>query len=190
MLFERLPVPYQYWILWILFEAFAVASIVLIAVLFGPKYTTKDAYKWETNPFGYHPLMMVIGLFFLYSNAILIYRTFRKQEKILLKVLHAFILIGSLAFASVGLTAIIRNKDIGKRLHLMSYHAWFGLFTLFLFFLQWLAGLTIFLFPGVSLQLRREYLSRFLFKDYVLLISFSFSLLAIVSGDKQSSFVQ
>ena len=166
MFLEGLSARQRYVFFLLLFEIFSTVSVILIGILFSENFYSKG-YQWKTNPFGYHPLMMVIGFFFLFGNSILIYRTFTKQRKIQVKILHALILIGSFVFALVGLTAIVRNKNLTNRSHLMSYHSWFGVFTLVLFFLQWLFGFSIFLLDCVSLRIRRRYLSRSLslFKD-------------------------
>ena len=149
----------MYPILVIAAELFGITSVVLVG-LFYPKNGYYPTYNWETNPFSYHPLMMTIGLLFCYGNAIIVYRTFRRAPKYPMKLLHAFLLISSLAFAAVGLAAIIRNKNLRGTSHFMTFHSWLGLTTIILFTFQWIGGFVSFLVPQLSLKVRKAYMPR------------------------------
>ena len=51
-------------------------------------------FAWSSNPgleFNYHPVLMTIGLIFLYAEAILIYRVLAKFPKRLVKMIHGVI---------------------------------------------------------------------------------------------------
>ena len=149
-----------YWILLIVGEIFGIISVILVG-LFYPKDGRYGNYDWEKNPFSYHPLLMTIGLLFCYGNGIILYRTFPKTKKLLVKIFHGFVLISSLVFAAVGLAAIIRTKNLAQRPHFFTYHSWIGITTLTLFVFQWILGFISFLFPQLSLSFRQFYLPRF-----------------------------
>ena len=150
---------YFYPILLIIAEICGVLSVILVA-LFYPANGRYEYYDWKTNPFSYHPLMMTIGLVFCYGNGIILYRTFPKVSKYPVKLCHAFLLISSFVFAAVGLSAIIRSKELSKGSHFLTYHSWIGLTTLILFVLQWICGFVSFLFPQLSLEIRQLYMPR------------------------------
>ena len=143
-------------------ELFGISSVILVGLFFDKSVST-TTYNWSTNPFSYHPLLMTIGLLFCYGNAIILYRTFKKTPKLLMKILHAIFLIASLALAAGGLAAIIRSKNLGNRPHFMTFHSWLGLTTLILFALQWICGFVSFLVPRLSLETRRKYMPRYKF---------------------------
>ncbi len=149
----------SYRILLILGEIFGFLSIILVGLFF-PKNGFYATYNWDKNPFSYHPLMMTIGLLFCYGNAIIVYRTFKQIPKSAVKLFHACLLIISLSFAAIGLAAIIRSKNVGKRPHFMTYHSWIGLTTIILFTLQWICGFVSFLVPKLSLEFRQTYIPR------------------------------
>jgi len=139
-------------------EVFGLLSVILVGLLFVENgfYPT---YNWITNPFSYHPLMMTIGLLFCYGNAIVLYRTFKGTSKSIIKIVHASLLIISLAFAATGFAAIIRTKNvILKAPHFMSFHSWLGLATIICFVLQWIMGFVTFLAPQLNLVFRMAYL--------------------------------
>jgi len=90
-----------------------------------------------------------------------LYRTFKQTRKNVVKILHALLLIISLAFAAIGFTAIIRSKIAGNRPHFMTYHSWIGLTTITLFVFQWIMGFVSFLVPQLSLNFRKGYMPSF-----------------------------
>lgn len=84
-----------YFLLLILGEIFGVISVILVG-FFYPRDGPYGNYDWQANPFSYHPLLMTIGLLFCYGNGILLYRTFVKSNKLLVKIFHGFVLISAL----------------------------------------------------------------------------------------------
>ena len=53
-------------------------------------------FSWQSNPsleFNWHPLLMILGMIYLYGNGILMYRMFRNERKRKLKLIHAGIMI-------------------------------------------------------------------------------------------------
>ncbi|CAF1401248.1 unnamed protein product [Rotaria sordida] len=147
----------SYSILLCLGEIFGLLSIILVGLLFDRRVSS-DVYNWKTNPFSYHPLMMTIGLLFCYGNAILLYRTFKQIPKLMVKIFHACFLIISLTLGTFGLAAIIRSKIITNRPHFMTFHSWIGIATIGLFVFQWICGFISYLFPKLSLDIRKGYM--------------------------------
>ncbi|ELU10148.1 hypothetical protein CAPTEDRAFT_167574 [Capitella teleta] len=146
--------------IWVLAsQAIGLAAVVLTAVWMGHYH---GGFAWQENPavqFNYHPLFMVIGLVFLYSNSIISYRVFRHQNKVYIKLLHAALHILALVFAGVGLKAVFdsHNLVVPPVANMYSLHSWVGLSTVILFAFQWFVGLVTFLLPGFSQELRAMY---------------------------------
>ncbi|UJR17110.1 hypothetical protein I4U23_004006 [Adineta vaga] len=115
-------------------EIFGLLSVIAVGFLFNENVSA-NTYNWQKNPFSYHPLMMTLGLMFCYGNAILLYRTFRKSPKLIVKICHALFLLISFACGAVGFTAIFRSKQLGQRPHFMTFHSWLGLATLVFIYL-------------------------------------------------------
>lgn len=123
----------------------------------------RNGFSWRSNPqleFNWHPLLMIIGLVFLYANAMLIYRTQRNVRKRRLKLTHAGIMLFIVLLTVIALIAVFDSHNLASPPipNLYSLHSWVGLTTVILFCCQWLAGYTSFLFPGLQPPLRASYL--------------------------------
>ncbi|KAK3592004.1 hypothetical protein CHS0354_031511 [Potamilus streckersoni] len=146
-------------------QGLGLAAVILVAVWMGHFH---EGFAWQTEPkleFNYHPVFMVIGMIFLYTDAILAYRVFRNMKKIYIKVLHASIQVAALIFASVGLKAVFDSHNLENPpfKNLYSLHSWLGLSTVILFGLQWVCGFISFLFPRLSLGMRQLYMPNHVF---------------------------
>ncbi|KAJ8364733.1 hypothetical protein SKAU_G00135640 [Synaphobranchus kaupii] len=119
--------------------------------------------------FNVHPLCMVLGMVFLYGDAILVYRVFRNESKRSIKILHAVLHLIALIFSVIGFVAVFDFHAKAKIPDMYSLHSWCGMLTFVLFCLQWLMGLGFFLFPGASPWLRSWYLSLHIFFGLALL---------------------
>jgi cytochrome b-561 len=106
--------------------------------------------------------MIFCMIYFFLSNlkAILIYRIFPRTKKIIVKIVHAVLQVGVMAFAITALIAAFdsHNKRDQPIPNMYSLHSWVGLVAVILFSLQWVIGFVSFLFPKLSDGLRAAYL--------------------------------
>lgn len=138
----------------VLTEVLGLVLVVLVAVWCGQK-----GFGWTSAPaleFNWHPLLMVIALIFLNGNAILTFRVLRNNPKPILKYIHGGIQFLTLPLVIIGLVAVFdsHNYNVPPTPNLYSLHSWIGLGAVILFFMQWVIGLTAFLFPGLSAEYR------------------------------------
>ncbi|XP_070565224.1 plasma membrane ascorbate-dependent reductase CYBRD1-like isoform X1 [Ptychodera flava] len=143
-------------ILVLLSQLVGLAGITLIGVWMGKL----GGFGWDGSgkEFNLHPLLMTIGLIFLYAEAILAYRVFRNSKKVYIKSLHGIIHMLAFVCAVVGLKAVFDNHNANNISNMYSLHSWIGLTTVILFGLQLLCGFVTFLFPGLQQSLRAVYL--------------------------------
>ncbi|KAK6617064.1 hypothetical protein RUM44_005421 [Polyplax serrata] len=140
-------------------EAIGALSLILIAIWLG---SYRNGFTWTSNPslqFNWHPLLMTLGMVFLYANGILVYRSLRNSHKKTLKIAHAVINAFALLLTIVGLQAVFDSHNLASPPipNMYSLHSWIGLGSVILFACQWLAGLITFLYPSLSATLRAAY---------------------------------
>jgi len=138
---------------------------VLVVVLVSVWITLfRGGFAWSSKPsleFNYHPVLMTIGLVFLYAEAILVYRVFAKYPKRIVKIMHGVIQAVSLLFALIALKAVLDSHNLnpkGPIPNFYSMHSWLGLLTIGLFVLQLLAGFSIFGWPGGTDAFKKFYM--------------------------------
>jgi cytochrome b-561 len=154
-------------------QLLGVVSVVITAVWMGHY---RGGFAWQSDPdhqFNYHPLFMIIGMVFLYADAILAYRVFRNDRKVYIKVLHGCMHVCALLFAGVGLKAVFDSHNLKKPdpiPNLYSLHSWLGLFVVVSFGLQWLLGFASFLWPKLGMGARTMYMPYHTFWGVTLLI--------------------
>ncbi|XP_022523806.2 transmembrane ascorbate-dependent reductase CYB561 [Astyanax mexicanus] len=149
-------------------QVLGVACVVITGVWMGHFY---GGYAWNGSgqQFNVHPLCMVLGMVFLYGDGVLVYRVFRNESKRSVKILHALIHMMALVISIVGLVAVFDYHNKANIPNMYSLHSWCGMLTFVLYFLQWLLGLGLFLFPWASTVLRSWYLPLHVFFGLVLL---------------------
>lgn len=130
----------------------------------------RGGFAWEgALQFNVHPLCMVIGMVFLFGDALLVYRVFRNESKYTSKIIHGTLHVFAFVIALVGIIAVFQNHANSKIPHLYSIHSWCGIAVFILFFTQWMFGFTLFLFPGASMTHRSRYKSLHVFFGIILL---------------------
>ncbi|KAL4630864.1 cytochrome b561 [Arapaima gigas] len=163
-------------------QVLGLACVVITGVWMGHY---RGGYAWDgsAHEFNVHPLCMVLGLVFLYGDAILVYRVFRNESKRAVKILHAVLHLIALVLGVVGFAAVFDFHRSIKTANMYSLHSWCGMVTFILFCLQWLLGLSFFLFRWASAQLRSWYLSLHVFFGLVL---FALSIATCLLGITES----
>ncbi|GIY22137.1 putative cytochrome b561 [Caerostris darwini] len=151
---------------WLLIcQLMGVLSIALVSAWCG-QYL--GGFAWQSDPkhqFNYHPFFMVLGMVFLYGDALLVYRVFRNQRKRPLKFLHFGLHTLAFIFAIVALKAVFDSHNLANPPvpNLYSVHSWVGLMAIILFALQYFCGFVAFLFPGLTKIWRTKYLPLHIF---------------------------
>jgi cytochrome b-561 len=135
----------------LLSQALGVLVVVLVAIWMG---SYKGGFSWTDHAFNFHPLFMVLGMVFMYADAILVYRIFRHNRKMSIKILHAMLHILALLFSIIGLRAVFYAHNINNAPNMYSLHSWLGLATVILYCIQWLIGFLAFLYPKFSEETR------------------------------------
>jgi len=152
-------------IFWSTFGAAEISGIVLVILMGYWTGVTRGGFAWQDNPkkeFNWHPLLMTIGLIYLYGNGMIFYRVFRDGKKKTLKLLHAAIMMGSFILMVIALKAAFDSHDLNTPNpipNMYSLHSWMGIIVACLFTIQWLGGFTIFLVPATPLRMKQLYLS-------------------------------
>ncbi|KAF6775579.1 hypothetical protein AHF37_05104 [Paragonimus kellicotti] len=140
----------------IISQVLGVFCVILTGIWLGAYW---GGFSWtDVRIFNYHPLFMVLGLVFLYGDAILVYRVFRTYRKLPIKVLHAVLHILAFLFAILGVKAVFEMHKMANFPDLYSLHSWIGIVVVVLFAIQWLAGLVAFLVPQMPQRNRACYL--------------------------------
>lgn len=117
----------------------------------------RGGFGWSSKPdlqFNWHPLLMTIGLIYLFANSIMIYRALRTMRKQKLKLIHAAIhgvVVLCIIIAQVAVFSFHNAKGFPN---LYSLHSWIGLTAVILYVGQWIMSLLIYLYPGAPLPIR------------------------------------
>ncbi|XP_075209877.1 transmembrane ascorbate-dependent reductase CYB561 isoform X2 [Lycorma delicatula] len=142
----------------------------------------RGGFGWSANPplqFNWHPLLMTIGMVYLFANSIMIYRSLRNKRKKQLKLLHAGIHTVIVLFILIAQIAVISFHNALDIPNFYSLHSWVGIITMLIFFAQWIFGMITFLYPGLSPQLRTTILPLHVFFG---LIAFVLAIATSISG--------
>ncbi|KAM6459421.1 transmembrane ascorbate-dependent reductase CYB561 isoform 1-T5 [Liasis olivaceus] len=161
-------------------QILGLAVITMMAAWIG-QY--RGGIAWDSSQllFNVHPLCMVIGMVFLQGDALLVYRVFRNESKRSTKILHGLIHVLALIIALVGLIAVFQYHKKQGFPDMYSLHSWCGITAFGFYFIQWLFGFYIFLFPGASFSLRSRYKPQHVFFGaLIFILSIATALLGIL----------
>eukprot|EP00092_Neocalanus_flemingeri_P023023 GFUD01024957.1.p1 GENE.GFUD01024957.1~~GFUD01024957.1.p1 ORF type:complete len:238 (-),score=46.38 GFUD01024957.1:260-973(-) len=109
--------------------------------------------------FNWHPILMTLGLIFLYGNGALIYRVIppkNESHKLGLKIGHAVLMMVAFIVMVIGLQAAFDSHNLSDppKPNLYTLHSWVGIIAAMLFGAQWVLGFSAFLFPKFSPEIR------------------------------------
>ncbi|CAG2101934.1 unnamed protein product [Medioppia subpectinata] len=138
----------------ILSQVLGLFVIVLVSVWIS-KYLGGIGFATNSQLFNFHPLLMTLGMVFLFGDAILVYRVLRNERKKILKILHAVLNGSALVLALLGSWAVYRFHYNMNIPNLYSLHSWIGGLTMVLFTGQFAIGFVSFLIPGLAPTYRR-----------------------------------
>uniref|UniRef100_A0A2M4ADQ3 Putative cytochrome n=1 Tax=Anopheles triannulatus TaxID=58253 RepID=A0A2M4ADQ3_9DIPT len=148
-------------VLYLVTQLVGITIIILVSCWIGIHL---NGLAWTSQPsvqFNWHPLLMSVGMIFLYGNSILIYRGFRYARKKALKITHATIHGAAFVFTVIALVAVFDSHNLARPApipNMYTLHSWVGLSAVLLFSLQYVFGFVSYLFPGVREQLRASYM--------------------------------
>jgi len=141
-------------------EGVGAVTVILVTVWAGHY---RGGFTWRSNPdvqFNWHPVLMTLGMIFLYANSIMVYRAFRNNRKHRLKLAHMLIHVVAFIVVIIGLVAVFDSHNLKDPPipNLYSLHSWIGLSSVILFACQWVSGFITFFFPGLQSPLRAAYM--------------------------------
>jgi len=143
----------------------AVEAVGLLAVILTIHWVNhfKGGVEWGYTDLGitfnWHPILMTLGLIFLYGNGALIYRVIppkNESHKLGLKIGHAVIMMVAFVIMVIGLQAAFDSHNLASppKPNMYTLHSWIGLIAALLFGIQWALGFSAFLFPKFSPEIR------------------------------------
>lgn len=145
------------------FLAVEVTGLLAVIMTIAWVIEFKGGVVWGTTELGinfnWHPILMTLGLIFLYGNGALIYRVFpprNDSHKLGLKIGHAVVMMITFIIMVIGLQAAFDSHNLATppKPNLYTLHSWIGLIAALLFGLQWALGFSAFLFPKFSPEIR------------------------------------
>ncbi|XP_055625354.1 plasma membrane ascorbate-dependent reductase CYBRD1 [Toxorhynchites rutilus septentrionalis] len=147
-------------LLYLITQMVGITLIILVSSWVGVHL---NGLAWTSRPsvqFNWHPLLMTMGMIFLYGNSILVYRGFRYARKKPLKITHALIHAMAFIFTVIALVAAFDSHNLARPPipNMYTLHSWVGMSAVIIFSLQYVFGFASYLFPGVRDQLRATYM--------------------------------
>ncbi|CAI5450130.1 unnamed protein product [Caenorhabditis angaria] len=136
---------------------FGFTTVLLNGYFFN---TFRDGLTWPTKQqhdyYGiqFHGFLMVLGFVFFQGEALLSYRIYRYEPKIISKLIHGILHFLAISLGITALIAIIINKNLGGNKHFYSIHSWIGVCLLTVYILQFTFGFFTFLMPCASVKHR------------------------------------
>ncbi|XP_060660612.1 plasma membrane ascorbate-dependent reductase CYBRD1 isoform X1 [Drosophila nasuta] len=145
------PALINFKVLYVLTQLCGLTMIVLVGTWIGQHYGGLGGSSNPKLEFNWHPLFMTIGFIYLYGNSILVYRGFRTTRKKTLKLTHAGIHMAAFILTVIALKTVFDSHNLADPPipNMYSLHSWLGLSAVIIFGLQYVAGFTAFLVPGM-----------------------------------------
>ncbi|XP_028396994.1 cytochrome b561-like [Dendronephthya gigantea] len=138
-------------------QLFGVGAMIMTGIWLS-KYQGGFAWDGSTKQFNYHPLFMVIGLVFLNAEAMISYRVFRYESKVVVKTVHLCLQTASFIFVVVSLLAVFSHHDHKGEENITSLHSWIGMIIVVVFGLQLAFGFIVFVLSGVAESTKEAFL--------------------------------
>jgi len=151
----------------IFFLVTQVPGVIAMIMMLNWTYSYRGGFAWGAedpgHAFNWHPLLMVIGMVFLYGNGALVYRVLPPVDqsmKTKLKITHAIVMGIVFILMVVALQAAFDSHNLKNPPipNMYTLHSWIGLTAALLFGVQWFSGLAVFLFPVAGAQMRANLL--------------------------------
>ena len=159
-------------------QVIGLLSVILV-ITWTTYYLGGLSWTSPSTRFNWHPLLMVIGLVYLYGNSMMIYRVLRHEPKPKLKLIHGGINALAFLFAVVALIAVFSFHNDLNIPNMYSLHSWIGLGTVTLFGAQLVGGAATFLYPKTPGHIRAMVLPLHVYGGSVM---FALAVIACVSG--------
>ncbi|OAF72011.1 hypothetical protein A3Q56_00201 [Intoshia linei] len=177
---------------WFLIFIVGLSQAVGIFIIFSSFvwiYNFQNGIHWSipAERFNIHPVCMLIGMIFLYGDALIVYTIFKNFSRKIVKLVHLILLLLSLLFAVIGCKAVFdfHNYSDPPKKNLYSLHSIIGLSTIILFGVQWICGFALFFLRVSSPYIR--ILSMPVHKYWGKMI-FIMALVATISGLNEKAF--
>ena len=147
-------------VLYVLTQLCGLTMIVLVGSWVGVHMGGLAGTSDPKLEFNWHPLLMTIGLIFLYGNSILVYRGFRTTRKKTLKISHASVHMVAFILTVIALKTAFDSHNLLENPipNMYSLHSWLGLSAVLLFFMQYVAGFMAYMVPGLKENYKIAYM--------------------------------
>jgi cytochrome b-561 len=148
-----------------LYAAHLSALLVMVLVVYwvtcvNAEDTAQQGFSWAYKSplvFNWHPVLMVSGLVFCGTEAILIWQA-TYLERSHRKIGHIVLQTLALILSTVGLVAVFKNHNEAGFANMYSAHSWCGMTAIILYWCQYLGGLYHFMCPGVESDVKADYM--------------------------------
>lgn len=136
-----------------------------------------------------HAVLMVLGMCFCYTQALVSFRVLHFLGHIAAKVIHGIWHTCNIGFVAGGLYCIIKFHNMKYWGHLSSIHSWMGLILLVFYFQNWVLGGSIFgvarsFFSG---QFKASYLS---YHRYFGIVGLLLASVTMLTGIEQKAWLE
>ncbi|KAG4066311.1 hypothetical protein HA402_000535 [Bradysia odoriphaga] len=167
-------------IFYLITQLVGIAIIILMAAWIS---LFLGGFGWSTPAieFNWHPMLMTIGMIYLFGNSITLYRGLRYARKKNLKLSHASLFGVIMVLIILALIAVFNSHNMAKPPipNMYSLHSWVGLSAVIVFGCQWVAGFVSFMYPQVGGPMKVTYMPIHIFFG---LFAFVLAIIAALLG--------